>query len=362
MTASLSERIARTLSKLSEQSWVDPLTANFWLAQLDPVLSVNEVKARVKSIQKETDFVRISLQPNLLWQGFKAGQHVLLSVEIDGRRHSRSYSIYNAASQQDVIELGIRKQGLVSNYLYDSLRVGDIVQISQAQGEFVLPETQPSKLLFVAGGSGVTPVFSMIQTALEQNPDADIALLYYAPDYNRLPLGVEIQNLAFKYPNFKLKFSVTQAEPYDNDLKGHFLPAHIAWLPDVADRQTWVCGPASLIEAINFHWQKKKMAAPQLEYFKLNLQTDAAPNSKFQLALSEQHKEITVAGNDTLLNQLEKSGVSTKSGCRMGICHECRCTKSSGVTRNLLTNQISREPGPIQLCIHRAESDVTLAL
>ncbi|HET8705248.1 MAG TPA: ferredoxin reductase [Pseudomonadales bacterium] len=362
MTASITERLAKTLSRLSEQSWIDPLTANFWLGQLDPILSINEVKARVAAVQKENGFLRLTLQPNLLWQGFRAGQHVLLTTEIDGRRHSRSYSIYSSNQKQNLIELGIRSQGRVSSHLFEHIRVGDIVQISQAQGNFVLPDPLPEKMLFIAGGSGITPIFSMIQTALQQKPDADIALLYYAPNYTQLPLGVEIQNLAFAHSNFKLKFSVTQTEPYDADLKGHFVPDHLNWLNDFQDRTSFICGPAGLIAAIQHHWQNKQLPPPHHEYFKLNLTSDSATQARFEVELADQHKTLEIKGGDTLLNQLEQSGVAVKSGCRMGICHECRCTKTSGVTRNLLTQELSREPGPIQLCVHRAESNITLAI
>ncbi len=363
MTATITERLARTLHRLSEQAWVDPLTANFWLEQIDPVLSVNEVKARVKEVKKENDFLRLTLQPNLLWGGFKSGQHILLSVDINGRRHTRSYSICNPSQQQELIELGIRTQGVVSNYLLNNVRVGDVLSISQAQGEFVLPETLPEKMLFIAGGSGITPVISMIKTALLKQPELDIALIFYAQDYNRLPMGVEIQSLAFEHTNFNLKFSMTQTEPYDSDLSGHFCSDHLQWIKDWNERETWVCGPDALLKSTRTHW-KMKADENKLhqERFRLVVESAKNPNTSFQLKLEKKQRSVTIDGNNTLLTLAENAGLNPKSGCRMGICHECRCNKSEGVTRNLLTNEVSSEPGTIQLCVTRAESDLTLDL
>jgi len=362
MTALLSGKLVKKLQQLGEHLSLDSHVANYWLAQINPLLSLDEVRARVTAVHREAEFLFLTLQPNALWQGFRPGQHVVVSVEIEGRRHSRCYSICTHCGNQTSIELGIRRQGLVSGHLYDTIQVGTVLSLSQARGEFTLPEPAPEKMLFIAGGSGITPLYSMLQSALKLNPHADIALLYYGKNYARLPFAVEIQNLAFEHANFKLKFALTQCQAYDSDLEGHFRAAHLGWLSDFATRKTWVCGPSSLIESVQQHWQSLALPRPEQEYFQPALKPGNEPDTQFQLELESQHKQFTIKGAAPLLTQLEQAGVPVKSGCRMGICYECRCEKLSGTTRNLLTNELNTEPGSIQLCIHRAESDVTLAL
>src|SRR6202012_5900127 len=95
----------------------------------------------------------------------KAGQYVNLSVEIDGRRHTRCYSPANAEGASQIeLTIGHHDGGLVLTYLYERARLGRVVALSGVGGDFVRPDQRPRRILFVSGGSGITPVMAMLRT------------------------------------------------------------------------------------------------------------------------------------------------------------------------------------------------------
>ena len=145
-----------------------------------PTWSLSDARAKVVSVEGRTPrSVTLTLAPNDAFRGFKAGQHVNLTVEIDGRRHTRCYSPASAEGSP-LIELtvGLHDGGLVSTYLHRDARPGMVVGLDDVGGEFVLPQTPPRRILFVSGGSGITPVMSMLRTLTAEGYDGEIAFVF----------------------------------------------------------------------------------------------------------------------------------------------------------------------------------------
>src|ERR1044072_6655821 len=138
--------------------------------------AAREVRARIVDVRREVDVpghppvATITLQPTSTWQGHRAGQHVQLGVEVDGaRRTTRVFTISSPDSRQgDRFSVTLRAnpaaiRGLsVSTFLVERAQPGTMVHLSQAQGEFVLPDQVPEHVLFISGGSGITPALSML--------------------------------------------------------------------------------------------------------------------------------------------------------------------------------------------------------
>ena len=125
---------------------------------VDPMWT-SEVRATVVRVRRSTGrSVTLWLQPNRA-VAIKAGQYLTVTVEIDGRRHTRCYSPASPEGA-DVIELTVARHdgGVVSEYLNRAVRPGLTVTLSAAAGDFVLPTPLPRRLLLIAGGSGITPV------------------------------------------------------------------------------------------------------------------------------------------------------------------------------------------------------------
>lgn len=153
------------------------------MGEINPLYSVSTAKAKVIAIHSESaDAKTIVLQTNRHWKGFQAGQHVPVTVEIAGRRVTRYYSLSSSPSAKNpTITVKRQKGGLVSNFLNDRLKVGDVIELGQASGEFTIdPSALPDKLLFIAGGSGITPIHSIIKTLAESNYKGQAKLLYFS--------------------------------------------------------------------------------------------------------------------------------------------------------------------------------------
>src|ERR1700754_1926719 len=131
-----------------------------------PTWTSGDARAKVVAVRRQTPrSVTLTLEPNRAFTGFRAGQHINLTVEIDGRRRTRPYSPASGEGAPFIeLTIGRHDGGLVSTYLFDHARPGMVVGLDSVGGDFVLPAVKPRRVLFVSGGSGITPVMSMLRT------------------------------------------------------------------------------------------------------------------------------------------------------------------------------------------------------
>jgi ferredoxin-NADP reductase len=361
--------VTRLLAAPVLRPFLDEHVFDFYAGRLDPRLSLHRVLARVEAIRPEARGVlSFVLRPNRNWQGFRAGQHVQLSVEIDGVRHTRVYSPSNAPAADGTVTLTVKHHdgGRVSGHLHGHLAVGDVVELSQAFGDFVLADPVPPKLLMIAGGSGITPLMAMLRDLLARRADTDIVFAHYAPTPRDLIFADELVHLGAQHPNVHPHFVATRMPAGPDSLAGRFSGTHLDRIaPDAAGRHTLVCGPAGLLETVNALWRDRGYPdPPRGEAFtpQAVLAADTtATNVVVRCVRSV--RDIRGTSSVPLLVQVETAGVTARSGCRMGICHSCTCRKRSGAVKNLLTGMITTEPDEdVRLCISVPVSDVALDL
>src|SRR6185295_2954630 len=178
-TQTLTRRVRRSplLELLTGPHGVDRYTE-----LVDPTWTVGEARAKVIAVRRQTPrSVTLTLEPNRAFPGFRAGQHINLTVEINGRRRTRPYSPASAEGAAYIeLTVGRHAGGLVSNYLYEHARPGMVVGLDSVGGDFVLPTQRPRRILFVSGGSGITPVISMLRTLRAEGFTGEVAFLHYA--------------------------------------------------------------------------------------------------------------------------------------------------------------------------------------
>src|SRR5271163_885750 len=165
-----------------------------------PLLVTRDVRAEVTAVQRQTPkSITLTLCPNESWRGARAGQFVGVSVEIDGVHETRPYS--PASSQHargGALELTVstHPDGKVSRYLREQARPGMIVGLTQAEGDFVLEEPRPLRVLLISGGSGITPVMAMLRTLCDEGFAGEIGFLNYARSPKLALYGAELDELA----------------------------------------------------------------------------------------------------------------------------------------------------------------------
>ena len=356
--------LRRVLASRVVTALASPRPVDHYLGALHPLWRVDEVRATVLGLRSETaDMVTVALAPNAAWRGFQAGQHVRLGVAVDGVRRIRCYSPTNAPRDGDRrVDLTVKRHpgGVVSGFVHERLRAGAVVTLSQATGDFVLPAVPPPHVLLVSGGSGITPVVSMLRTLLDGGHAGRVDLVHFARRRADVPFARELAQRAAEHAAFHLHVVLT-GEP-GASLTGRCEPALLdAAVPAWRDAEAWVCGPPGLIAAVQAaRGDARCRRALHVERFVLPPAPAGAPGGVVEFAASGRR---VASDGRTLLVQAEAAGLAPASGCRIGICQTCRCRKLRGTVRDVVTGALSTEPDvPIRACVSVPVGDVAVAL
>ncbi|MDT8998484.1 ferredoxin reductase [Paucibacter sp. APW11] len=345
---------------------VDQAIVDFWLGQLNRLWTWERPLARVVERRQEAaDAVTLLLKPNRHWQGFRAGQHLNIGAEVNGRCVTRSYSLSDQPRPDGLIVITVKQVpgGLLSTQLCDRTQVGDILTIGQAYGDLALPKTGKGGYLLLAAGSGITPLMSLIRSWAAAGGESRLTLAYWARTKEQLCFAKELQALAEAQPRFRLHLLLTQhpATPAAR-IGAAPLDALLLDAAAVADLHVLACGPGGFVETAR-QLLASRVAGFQAEAFSpaTPLRVDEVRPVTVQLQRSG--RSLTISSGDSLLGALEAQGLRPASGCRMGICHSCVCTKLEGQTQNLLTAEQDGEPGSaLRLCVSRACGNISLDL
>ena len=178
----------RILRSRAVAALTSPHGVDRYLEQLNPMWAAHEVRARVVAVHREVDVAghpavaTLTLQPTSTWRGHRAGQHVQLGVEVNGaRRTTRVFTVSSPDSKPGdrfTITMRANPDGVVSRYLVEQAEVGTMVHLSQAQGEFVLPDHVPDHIVFITGGSGITPAMSMLRSLQRRTHRGRVTFLH----------------------------------------------------------------------------------------------------------------------------------------------------------------------------------------
>jgi ferredoxin-NADP reductase len=364
MTVTTARRTFRPLALF--EALATPHGVDRYLELVNPMLTVRDLRAEVTGIKRPTaDTVTLTLRPTRQWRGFRAGQFVQVTVDIDGVRRTRCYSPACSQYRTDGrIELTIKAhpEGVVSQYLHAHAAPGLVVGLSQADGRFRLPDRRPEKVLLISGGGGITPVLSMLRTLTDEGHTGEITFLHYGYTEADVAYLEDLRDLAFDNPNVKLVLAYTDAT--DGDLAGFFSSEHLAAAaPWYADGETFLCGPPGLMKSVRGLFAAVGLS-DRLHFEDFAAALVAVPTGEITGEVS--YIDSAIAAPNTgasLLEQAEAAGLTPEHGCRMGICFSCTKIKTSGCTTNLLTGDTNSDPDTqIQLCISVPVGDVALQL
>jgi ferredoxin-NADP reductase len=348
-TQTLTRRVRRSplLELLTGPHGVDRYTE-----LVDPTWTQGDARAKVIAVRRQTPrSVTLTLEPNRAFTGFRAGQHINLTVEIDGRRRTRPYSPASAEGHPFIeLTIGRHDGGLVSTYLYEHARRGMIVGLDSVGGDFVLPTVRPRRVLFVSGGSGITPVMSMLRTLRNEGSDREIAFVHYARSVQEACYADELAAMS----GVRVLHGYTRDG--QGDLNGYFDADHLAAAMPEPDA-VFVCGPQALVDAVRTHFPEALSESFVPPVFAPSTETAGG-----RIAFTDSGVELTDDGRP-LLEQAEAAGLTPESGCRMGICHSCTRRKTSGVVKNLTTGVMSNtEAEDVQICVSVPVGDIDIAL
>jgi ferredoxin-NADP reductase len=353
------QRVRQVADKLTT-----PLHPDDYLRLVNPLWTARELRGRVEAVVPETDdAATLVIRPGWGWQyRHRPGQYVGIGVQVDGRFQWRSYSVSSPPERRGrTIAITVRAmpEGLLSSHLVRGLEPGTIVRLALPEGDFVLPEPPPPRILFLVGGSGITPVIAMLRTLdrrarVSNREMPDVVLHYSSPTPDRMIFRDELRELAGRHDTLTV-------HELHTDRDGMLDPDDLdAVCPDWRDRETWACGPGPMLDAICAHFEAAGLQDRlHVERFSLDLRGDADAGGTIRFRNSG--KQVDADGATTILEAGEQAGVGMPFGCRMGICHTCTLRLVEGTIRDLRNGEEFGQPNePVQTCVTAAVGDCTL--
>lgn len=340
-----------------------PLLPADFMDLFAPLRPGAELRGRIVSVTPETrDAATVVIKPGADWQGHRPGQYTKVAVEVDGVRHWRAYSLTHGPRADRNISITVKAvpDGVVSNHLVHRSKPGTLVHLAQAEGEFVLPPGG-GRYLFVTAGSGITPVIGMLRNLFPSTDEGvlvpqrskphDIVVVHVAPTR---PDSIFLRDLEA----LGAAGAITLVSRYDDE-HGVLDVAELADLvPDLAERTTFACGPAGLLDAVADHHEQRDLPLVVERFRTARVEAGEGGTVTFEKG----GQVVEADGATPILDAAEDAGVLMPSGCRMGICFGCVLPLTEGSVRDLRNGAITTAvPGEtvsaglkVQTCISAA--------
>jgi ferredoxin-NADP reductase len=278
---------------------------------------------------------------------FRAGQYLSVELEIGGVRVTRPYSISSSpaeAAEQGFLELTVqRREGFAAPYIWDQWRPGVRVRASGPLGEFSYePLRDRPRLVFLAGGCGITPFRSLWRDIRANHPGVHCTILYGAEREEELVFRSELEALAASFPEqFRVHFLLAEPNPGWRGETGLLTAGLIRRLTDSGDEKSFfISGPPGMHrhlaeELAGFGLPQGRIRSEACGEEQVALRSDfpaAAAGQTFTLLVSRggSRHSIPARGDETVLSALERAGLAPPSQCRSGICGWCRSLLVSG--------------------------------
>ncbi|HMS33965.1 MAG TPA: 2Fe-2S iron-sulfur cluster-binding protein [Ignavibacteria bacterium] len=320
-------------------------------------MSIKHYPLKVKKIYKLTkDAVSISLEvPDELKEIFKytQGQFLSLQVNINGQEFRREYSLCSSpyTDKDHNIASKIISNGTVSSYLYYDLKEGDIIQSYPPQGKFfteLKPENQKYYIL-IGGGSGITPLLSILKSVLYAEPESKVILYYGNTSEESIMFRKELDELREKHnERFKIYYTVETSDSNWSGLKGRINKTDLMNIlndnPEVTktEQEYFICGPGEMMEIVKQTLVNEKISSEKIhieyftapvhheEYIPEGEESDVIKERKVKIILEGSEYDIVVPPSFNILDAAIKSDLDPPYSCKAGICTTCRAKIYSG--------------------------------
>ncbi len=312
------------------------------------------IKARIHAIEfLAEDILGIDLRPidGEEWPAAIAGSHI--DLHLPGGM-VRSYSLVNAQGEKHRYVIAVSRDANSrggSRYLHEVLRVGDVLTISEPRNSFALKESA-SHSIFIAGGIGITPLWSMAQRLSQIG--APWTIYYSAQAPERAAYVERLSSLASDAGGtIHLNFDGGQRDRMLN------LQKIVDSSPPDAD--LYCCGPIPMLRAFEAACEGRNPDTVHREYFAApaSAQAEKGSEEEFIVVLSKSNKTVTVGPTTTILDAVLNAGVEVAYSCMAGICRACETNVLGGLPdhQDLVLSDSERDSGAtMMICCSRAKT------
>lgn len=310
----------------------------------------------VSAIRQEANnafTIQLSNIPTI-FRDFSAGQHLTIKVTIKGKTLYRTFSISSIPNTDNHLTLTIKKikGGKVTNYLAENLKVGDSLEVTAPSGQFyIIPEPANQKhYVMIAGGSGITPIYSMIGSILKFEPKSKITLLYANRTTTSIVFNEKFEQWSKQFPTqLEVKHFLSEEENPQNAIKGYITRISLEEMVNQFGKNKldfYLCGPEIMTNKLMEDLAYLGIAEDKIhrELFIITAQTQETVSLKAQVSaklFGQTYQFETQEGKTILQSGLEQD-IPLPFSCQSGLCGMCKmkCTEGKVVMKS---NQVLTE-------------------
>jgi ring-1,2-phenylacetyl-CoA epoxidase subunit PaaE len=313
-------------------------------------LSISEIKretsAAVSILFQVPDTLRSFYQ-------YKSGQYLTLKLTLDGQEIRRAYSICSAPESGELrIAVKAIKNGFFSKFANEELKVGHVIEVGIPEGKFTLePNADKQRnLIAFAAGSGITPILSILNTVLKEEPKSSFVLIYG----NKTPEGTmfynELNVLQKKYLGRFFVHYVFSQKNVEGEQFGRIDKSIVNFFiknkhKEITFSKYFICGPETMINVVSDTLKEQNVAEKDIK-FELFTTSDQEQNiekiaghAKITILLDSEETTFEISDKQTILEAALKHGLDAPYSCQGGICSSCLGRVTAG-TAEMKKNSI----------------------
>ena len=283
---------------------------------------------------------------------FKAGQYVTLKTTIEAKEIRRSYSICSSPNSGE-LKVAIKRveNGVFSTYAISHLKTGDVIEVHEPEGKFILEPTRSTNYLGIVAGSGITPVLSMIKTVLQLEPSSSFTLIYGNKSSDETMFKTELDALSLAYDTrFNLEY-VFSRQNEEGALFGRIDEGHTNYFikniyKNWSFKTAFLCGPEEMIKTVSTTLKENHFKESQIlfELFTASINEESSLEIKdgqteVTVLLDDEEICFTMSQKDDILAAALRNDVDAPYSCQGGVCSSCLGKVTQG-TAVMIKNSI----------------------
>ena len=359
-------------------------------------MSTEKQKVKVvKVVQETSDSVSIYFDGSSFPYQYESGQYLTIVADVNGEEVRRPYSLCTAQGVDTNPGVTVKRidGGKMSNFLNDNCKEGVELELMETMGNFkYIPGQAKDPIVLIGGGSGVTPLMSILKKALKEEPERKVYFVYANTNKGTTIFHKELASLNQSQENFKYELYLSddnkvevvkpkglrklfvktpKVDPNAHRLNGQRLTEILKFFNIGGQAEAYVCGPEGLMKTaeetihVNFNsWelnQEKFFSTKEVDY------EEAAGEGKHKVTvkLNGEAHEIEVGAVKSILFEGLDSGIDMPFSCQSGLCTACMGKCTSGkveMTENSGLTDDEVAEGYILTCTGHPKSDVVIEI
>jgi ring-1,2-phenylacetyl-CoA epoxidase subunit PaaE len=293
-------------------------------------------------------------QPGLKRVKYFSGQYLTLVLRINGRRFIRPYSFSSSPFVDQYLNITVKRipNGVVSNYIYDTLKIDDLVEVLPPLGDFIIPEHLDYKTIFLWGaGSGITPLISIAKSSLFKTPEVNIKLIYGNKNKDSVIFDQLIKNLEIDYPkSFNCHHFYSQISA-DSSLinltEGRINAEKVIALNKsncLENSIHFICGPEGLKNSVKqvlkgVGVEEAHIFSEDFELIKDPKDFEDIETRSINLSFKGENSILEVPKGKSILEVALDAGLELPYSCQTGSCNTCKAKLASGAVKMIGLNK-----------------------